>query len=779
MPRPLLFLATCLGAGGLVGESAGRQEIAILLGLGAVLLGLALAARRGRAALAALGGAAVALGGADAALERMRYESTPLRAFVAARREDAAPALVEGRARGDGPELPDRVRLRVVVERVTTGGRSVELEGIVRLDVFGDAPRPEVLDGDHVRVWAALRPFGGYRNPGGGDPEAWARHEGLAALGQVKSAQLLALQSTPRPTARARSWAREALRRFVPAGQEESLVRAMVLGDRAGLDDHTAEAFRVSGTYHVLALSGAQVALVVGLLVAVARRLEASPTLQAVLGGGAAVLYAAFVGGDIPVVRASFMAAVLLAGRALDLDADLANLLGLAALVLLVHRPSNVTDVGFQLSFGATLGLLLLTPPLAAGLPRLPLGAERALCASLGAQLALLPLLATHFHRLAPLGLLLNLVAVPLASAVLLAGFLVLVCAALLPALGGPAGNLAWVAAHALLQSSELGLVSPILDPRMPAPSLLAWCAQLFGLVLLSRGRRSLGLGLCLVALFLMVIGPGPRGVDGRLHVTVLDVGQGDALVVRSPRGRVLVVDAGAALEGGFDLGESVVAPFLWSFGLTRIDTLVLTHAHPDHVGGAPFLLRAFQVGETWEGPAPLKDPRYRRLDASLREAGGSRRSVSRGVATDWDGVRVRVLGPPAPAHPPSRVRNDDSVVLALEYGSVRVLLTGDIEGAGEEALESSAAEVLKVPHHGSRSSSHEPFVAAVSPRVAIVSAGRHNPFGHPHLEVVERYRRRGALFLRTDRDGAVTVSTDGERAWVSTFGSAFSVRIR
>jgi competence protein ComEC len=239
------------------------------------------------------------------------------------------------------------------------------------------------------------------------------------------------------------------------------------------------------------------------------------------------------------------------------------------------------------------------------------------------------------------------------------------------------------------------------------------------------------------------------------------------------------VVDAGAALEGRFDLGESVVGPYLWSLGLTRIDILVLTHAHPDHVGGAPFLTRAFGVGEAWEGPAPIGDRRYAHLDAALHQAGVVRRSVSRGVSVDWDGVRVRVVGPRPPARPPQVVRNDDSVVLALEYGSVRILLTGDIEGPAEEALESGEAVALKVPHHGSRSSSHEPFVSRVAPRVAIVSAGRRNPFGHPHPEVLERYRRRGALLARTDRDGAVTISTDGERVWAAAFGSAFSARLR
>jgi competence protein ComEC len=492
-----------------------------------------------------------------------------------------------------------------------------------------------------------------------------------------------------------------------------------------------------------------------------------------------AAFYAVFVGGDVPVVRASLMAAVLLGGRALDLDADLANLLGLAALVLLVHRPSNINDVGFQLSFGATLGLLLLTPALSTGLPRLPLGIERALAASLAAQAALLPLLALHFHRIAPAGLVLNLVAVPLSSAVLLAGLLVLGCAGLASALASLAGRIAWLAAHALLRSSELGLVSPGLDPRMPAPSALAWCVHVLGLVSLVRGRRRRGVVLLGIATALVLAGPGPSGVDGRLHMTVLDVGQGDAIVVRSPGGRVLTVDAGAASEGRFDLGETVVAPFLWSFGVRRIDKMVVSHAHPDHVGGVPFLLRAFTVGEAWEGPAPSEDRSYRRLDDALRTSEVTRRSVARGVVADWDGVRVRVMGPPPPKRRPREVRNDDSVVLALEYGEVRLLLTGDIEKGAEEALALEAALVVKVPHHGSRSSSGPRFVTAVSPRVAVVSAGRRNAFGHPHPEVVERFGRQGALVLRTDQDGAVTVSTDGNHVWVSTFGSGLAARVR
>ena len=203
-----------------------------------------------------------------------------------------------------------------------------------------------------------------------------------------------------------------------------------------------------------------------------------------------------------------------------------------------------------------------------------------------------------------------------------------------------------------------------------------------------------------------MVAGrPAPAG-DGRLHLTVLDVGQGDAIAVRTPRGRTWLVDAGGSFDARFDVGEAVVGPYLWSEGVRDIAGLVVTHAHPDHAGGVPFLLRSFRVGEVWEGLAPRRDRGYEKLDQALRGSGATRLAVRAGVERDWDGVRVRVLGPAAGKGPPWAVRNDDSVVLELRYGEVTALLAGDVEGTGETRLEVGPVDVLKVAHHGSRSSS-------------------------------------------------------------------------
>ena len=774
MRRPLLDLAVLLGLGCLLTDGeAGLAEAAALLGLAAALLGLALAARDVRWTRAALAGAALAAGSAAAAVEGLQLEAGGRRLLGLRGGGDARPVRVVGVLRGDAVERAGRLGLLVDVEAVEAGGRVEPLTGRARVEVGGEAEKPRLLDGDRVGVWASLR----------GSRRAEGVREGVAAFGYCKSARLLERRDGGprwrRAAARARESARRAFARAMIPGTERGLVLAMVLGDRSEVDEATAEAFRASGTYHVLALSGAQVALVAWLIVASLRRLQAGPWTQAGVTGVAIGAYALLVGGDVPVVRAALMASALLAGRALELDTDPSNLLGLAAVLLLADRPAAAADVGFQLSFGATLGILALAGPLTRGVPRLPLRLDLAVAASLAAQGALAPVLAARFHRLAPAAVLLNIAAVPLSSAVLLSGVGVLAVTPFGPGPARVAGDVAWVAARALRLSGDLGPLGPWLDLRVAGPSLAALALYAGGLGLLYRGRRGRGLALLVACHLALVAGRLSRPADGRLHLAVIDVGQGDSLLLRSPAGRSIVVDAGGARPPRLDPGERHVAPELWRQGVHRLDVLLVTHAHPDHVGGAPFLLRAFGVAQLWEGPAPLRDPVWRRVDARLSAGGAARLTVAEGMGLVWDGVRISVLGPRRPRRPPRTVRNEDSVVLDVAFGEIHVLLTGDVAGEEERLLHVPRSFVLKVPHHGSRSSSGSDLVSAAAPRLAVISAGAHNPFGHPHPEVVERYRRAGALLLRTDRDGTVEVATDGQGVWVRTAGEGVERRIR
>lgn len=786
MRRPLLALGAFVALGALLGADATSPGGAWLIGLAGCLLVLALAERRLGAGALALAGGAVALGAAASAVEETAYDAAPLHAWMESRPPDERAVRIEAVAAADGREAPGRLSLLLDVTRVTDGGRPLELAGRVRVAVFGETPHPEIIEGDRVALWAQLRLPRGFADPGVRDAAREARHLGIHAVGFCKSGRLLSTSGRADigwlrdSAARARASARRVLRSFLPAGPEEAVVRAMVLGDRTGIDDETADAFRIAGTYHVLAISGAQVALLAGIVLYGLTALCVRPVPRAIVVTASVAFYALFVGGDVPVVRAAMMVTTAVLGRALELDADLANLLGLVAGVLLVLRPSDVGDIGFQLSFGATLGLLLLGPLVAARLPRLPLRVDLALAASVAAQLALAPLLVLHFHRLAPAALLLNLAAVPLASIVLLAGLLVLAAASLVPAVAWLFADIAWLAAHALLQSSAVVRAFPWLDFRLPTPSAAVWAIYALGLALLtSESRRRAGVALTGLGLLGLLAGRGVSPGDGCLRLTVLDVGQGDCLVLRSPQGRTWVVDAAGSYDGGFDFGEEVVGPYLWSEGIRQIDLLLLSHAHPDHVGATPLLLDGFRIGEVWEGVAPRADRVYAGLGERLQRSTARRRTVFGGVSSRWDGVTVEVLGPRPAGPPPALTRNDDSVVLALGLGRVRFLLTGDVESNGERRLGDVRADVLKVPHHGSRTSSSPSFLTEAKPRLALISVGFRSRFGHPHKEVLSRLARSGARVYRTDLDGAITISTDGTRIWVSTYRGGSAERIQ
>lgn len=410
-------------------------------------------------------------------------------------------------------------------------------------------------------------------------------------------------------------------------------------------------------------------------------------------------------------------------------------------------------------------------------------------------QLGMLPLLARDFHRVTLSGPIVNLLIVPLTGILVPLGFVALAVALILPAMGKVlALAILWIATL-LLHFVQWFAALPRWSYRIPGPPVPVVLLFLISLAILAitfrfavRASSILRYAFCaLLVVTAAVIATypfPPKFQAGMLETTVLDVGQGDSVLVVSPGGHAILIDGGGAFGGfgghdqriGVDPGEEAVSPYLWSRGVQELNVVALTHAHQDHIGGLLAVLENFRVGELWigreEASASLAN-----LEALARRKGVQIKQQHRGHKFSWDGAEGEVLWPetgpddstPSPA-------NNDSLVLRLTLRNERILLPGDAEQQTERTVvaESSPADlradVLKVGHHGGKNSSMPDFLAAVQPSIGIISAGAENPYGHPSPEVLERLERAGVRILRTDRDGAVHVWTDGQRLEVSCF---------
>jgi competence protein ComEC len=410
-------------------------------------------------------------------------------------------------------------------------------------------------------------------------------------------------------------------------------------------------------------------------------------------------------------------------------------------------------------------------------------------------QFGMLPLMARDFHRVTVMGPAANLFAVPLTGVIVPLGFFTLGSAVIVPPMARVlAWPLGWLVA---LQGHLVGWFAGFAHGSYRLPGPPVWVTILFfacglGLAAALRGDGILraqvkwiaGAGLALTSL-VIATHPFPAAVErGALEVDVLDVAQGDSILVISPKGSTLLIDGGGRFAGfrgreempGPDPGEEAVSAYLWSRGIQRLDAVALTHAHQDHIGGLKAVLENFQVGRLWLG-RETETPALGQLKKIAEVRHIPIEYELRGQSFLWDGVQVDFLWPQIPPEEIGRsAQNNDSLVVRLQYKERSVLLPGDAEKQAEYAMLSETeagklhADVLKVGHHGSKNSTMPEFLESVGPRIAIISAGEQNPYGHPSPELLERLRGSGTRILRTDEEGAVRVVTDGHGIRVSCF---------
>jgi competence protein ComEC len=655
----------------------------------------------------------------------------------------------------------------------------------------------QLFPGQRVRIATRLRPLEPPLNLGQPDVRSRMIRSGTAFSGGFDPRALVVL-SEPARLARSMEDARQSLaarvRELAPSADAAALYLTLAAGLRADLSDELEERFSASGLAHVLSVSGLHVAvLAVVLLRALrwllvvswvgARRFDmrriAAPLAVPLLWG-----YVAFTGNQMPAVRSALMASAVLLAMALWRRPDSLNCLALAAIAVLAFEPPAIADLSSQLSFLAVASLVLVAPAIRDIVPirrpepphvgrwshllaQLREGVLSTACASAAVTLATAPLIASAFGRISLAGLVSNVVCLPLCTALAVLAATGAALFLLAPPLAGAvlvvgtwgARALLWaVDAFASLPGAAIGL------PPIPAAAALMVVSGVFGAAVAKGRWRLIGV-LAPLGIALVACGPLLERAPG-LAVTFLSVGHGDAIVVSS-RGHHALIDGGGSVRGA-DPGARIVLPFLRASRIDAFELAVLSHPHPDHALGLATVLEHVPARRLW---LPAGDPPGELARRVISAARGAELSwIERGHPPLRLGeVEVEILGPPVDRVLLEGV-NDRSAVLRLRHGSVTILLTGDVEAAAEEQLDPGVVTVLKVPHHGSASSSTEAFVEQTRPRIAVFCVGRHNRFGFPHADVEARYRAVGAACYRTDLHGAIRVESDGHTVRVRTF---------
>lgn len=800
---PIVWASAAFAAGIALAEQVRPQSGAALLALGAAGAAWVLCWIGGRPAARWLGALAcfAALGLVHATWHEMRQPPWT-RAFDGSR--------VVARAVVHAPPEPARGGWRATARLVAVGaipappgrgqpsrGRrsaappgetaAIPLQpagGMVRLS--GQGRPPDLAPGTEVLVRGRFRMGRPAGNPGERSEQDSLRRNGLVGVLRADPGEGIRVLRPGRPSLRgliaaARRGVTAAALRGLPEPYG-GLLLSLLIGVDAYLPAHVYQQFSRAGLVHLMVVSGAQVGIVAGAF-AWATRLARLPVLAASVAGGLGVVaFAAMVGWAPSIGRAVIMAGAGLAAAALGRQRDRAAALAAAALALLAARPAVLFDIGFQLSFAATWGLLFLAPALQRQLSWMGSRLSAALSVTVGAQVAVAPLLASHFQIVAVAGLAANVLALPVIAALVPAGFALMPLVVAFPPAGGPLLMLLLPALKAIMWTGAwFGSVpwANVASPPVPSWMAAVCFAALGALIALSNGtwqpprRHRILLAAAAVLAAALWYGGATRPPAG-LAVTVLDVGQGDAILIRSPSGRSALVDGGGEVgpgRDGWDVGRMRVVPALRRVGIRRLDLLVLTHPHEDHAGGLPAVVENFPVGLVLDPGIPHPSPSYSRLLRMVEAGRIPYRTARAGMTVDLEaGVRLDVLYPPEPIpHHEGDPVHAGCVVARLTYGQTAMLLTGDAEGPAEQYLLDRGAplpsQVLKVGHHGSRTSTTRAFVERVRPQVAVISAGADNVFGHPHLDTLQTLAAAGVRILRTDRDGAIGLISNGT-AW-------------
>jgi competence protein ComEC len=679
-------------------------------------------------------------------------------------------------------------------------------QGRIRVTLLLDKP-VDLVCGDLVQMNGTLRRMREATNPGQFDSRSFWHRRGIDYLFVVKgSSQIKRIGERKRKKLiclleAVRVRLRKSLELGMPDCPARRVIAAMILGYRENIGEDVTKTFRSTNTLHILAISGLHVGFVYLLMHALLKVILFPRRFHSLIAIPVIAVYAAMTGARPPVVRASVMFVILLIAPLLGRRRDMVNSLGIAAMAILVVNPLQLYETGFQLSFIAVLSILCISGPIegiffnifpckpfAGQLHSTSLQKLRwwigkkgivLLSTSLAAWIGLAPVIARSFNVFTPLGIAGNLVVIPAGFAIVCLGFLAMACSFFCPALTLALNCLNWLIATFMLLCLRGIAKIPYACLHVATPSALQ-LGSCYGLIFvvsllfLKGGVKKVKSLMALTAAILFVLPFAFSHQKPVLKIYFLDVWEGDATYLEFPGGENLLIDGGP--EEGFPAGKMVLSPFLRSRGRGSLDTVLLTHPHLDHISGLFTVLEEASIERMVVAGWHDSSMTYRRLLQLAGKKGIPVYVVKRGdYLARGDALEISVLNPGRYLHRQTRSDlNNNSVALLVRYGNVRILICADMEREAEEELCRSGmcvdADVLRTGHHGGVTSSNKEFLRRVSPRWAIISAGRNNRFGHPAADVLVRLREEGIKVFRTDVHGAIMLTTDGRDIAIEAF---------
>ena len=687
-----------------------------------------------------------------------------------------------------------QIRYTVVVHTLGRGSTERAASGQLFLYERVDADMPQDVGriGDRITAEGKIRRPHGYQNPGQIDTALLLRTQGITASLSARRGSV-SIESRDdispweqwmRRAAEIRTHYLERMRAVMPR-TDAAAIFAMLFGGYEGIDPALLEAYTTTGIVHILSVSGSHISLIAAVIAWIAVILRLPRWFGAAVVISAIFFYVLLAGMVPPAVRSGMMGGAAFLGLVLGRERDAKYLLLLTGLFMLMVSPLLLFHISFQLSFLATAGLLFLAPVLAAKMHRLPRLVSMAFSITIAAQLMVLPVLAWYFNQVSISALLANLVVVPIVELIIIMGLFAGIVAYLLPLFGGilfAADSVLLGISFELTRALAALPLSKVWLPSMGiVPSVCYYAVILMLCAPTEMRRKILSRFLayrCIAAVLCLALLVGVcawRMVMPReMAVHFIDVGQGDCALVVTPHGHAMLFDTGGTRDSAFDIGARVDVPYLLHYGVREVDYIFLSHAHEDHAAGAGAILSRLPVKHVYTAD---EGRHAYAMSMRLGDANPLLSKLSRAAAGDTfvlDGVTVEVLYAPALDPLDNATGNEVSNVYRIRYGDASFLFTGDLIREHEQRMlaagTDASATVLKIPHHGSHTSSSEEFIRAVHPMYAVYCVGAGNSFGHPHADVMERYKQMQVKTLRTDEDGAIVFRTDGHHLFVETF---------